>query len=71
MEIGTVYQQDIKMTVIILQVIPNNSLNWMKNNQLHRLDGPAIRYSSGVISYWIEGKHKESWFNNRKLGLNP
>jgi uncharacterized protein YlzI (FlbEa/FlbD family) len=37
---------------------------WYQNGFLHRLDGPAIEYSNGTKSYFINGKRfdsQESW----------
>jgi hypothetical protein len=29
---------------------------YLKNNKLHRTDGPAIEYSNGTNEWWYEGE---------------
>lgn len=33
---------------------------WFFNNHLHRADGPAAMYQSGLIQWWYEGQHIHS-----------
>ena len=33
---------------------------WFFNNHLHRVDGPAAVYQSGLIQWWFEGQHIHS-----------
>ena len=39
------------------------------NNEIHRLDGPAIEWNDGIVEYWLNGKlHSiEEWDRLRKL----
>ena len=32
---------------------------YFKNGVLHRLDGPAVAYSSGLEFWWVNGVHVE------------
>jgi len=47
-----------------------------EKGQLHRIDGPAIEYVSGTVSYWINGKNitKKEFkkeFKKQSKKLNP
>lgn len=35
--------------------IVRNATHWYQHNRLHRLDGPAVEWSSGDKEYWIDG----------------
>jgi hypothetical protein len=54
--------------------------HWYLNDQLHRVDGPAVEWSNGFTSWFLNGKlHRENgpacelpngdkeWFLNHKL----
>jgi len=36
-----------------IKFFPDGSKEWWQDNQLHRLDGPAIEYASGA-KYWYQ-----------------
>lgn len=43
-----------------------------KQGQLHKTDGPAIKYDSGTIEYWIDGKNlTKKEFNKKKATIIP
>ena len=43
-----------------MKVLDDGSKFWYLNNQLHREDGPAIEWASGIKSWWINGlRHRE------------
>ena len=42
---------------------------WYRNGLKHRLDGPAVIRSCGIIEYWIYGRQvTSSFFSRRKQG---
>lgn len=52
-----------------LKTWQNGDIEWFQNGKWHRLDGPALEYTDGTKSYWIEGvKYSyEDW--KRKLPM--
>ena len=47
-------------------LFPDNTIEYWKNNKLHRLDGPAIEWKNGYRSFYIKGKLlTEKQFNEK------
>ena len=38
-----------------LHILENGIIEWYKNGELHRLDGPAIEHSNGNKEWYING----------------
>jgi len=42
------------------------TIRWCQNDQLHRLDGPAVEWAGGVKSWYIEDvEYTEEQFNEK------
>lgn len=49
--------------MISRKVLPDNTIIYLKNEVLHREDGPAVIHADGISEYWFEGRrhrHKGS-----------
>ena len=54
------------METYIVKVYENGDREWYQNDQLHRLDGPAIECINGHREWWIEDKKlTEEEFNQQ------
>ena len=53
----------------VMHTDANGTRRWFVNQQLHRLDGPAVIYSDGNQEWWIHNRgltdHINSWITAR------
>ena len=56
-----------------VRVYTDGTKQWLQNDKLHRLNGPAYEYPNGTKGWWIEGKqYSEQAFNQKVKELtNP
>jgi hypothetical protein len=42
--------------IILAKIFSDGTKYWYKNGELHREDGPAIKYPNGYTERWLNGK---------------